>query len=476
MQDTQSIKKNFAYKSVLTLSTYVMSFITFPYVSRVLGVERIGLVNFVDNTVNYFLLFATLGVNLLGVREIAGAKNDMDRQSKIFSNILGINLLFTILILAVYIVAIFLIPRFQQLSELFFIGTAKILFTTFLVEWFFTGIENFKYITIRSLLVKLLYVLAVFIFIKTSDDYKLYFILTVGVVVVNATINMLYVRKFVSISFADLFMVRYIKQNMVLGIYTIMTSMYITFNVMFLGLVSNDTEVGYYTTAFKLYSVVLGFFTAFTNVMLPRMSFLLANGEKDRFNELISKSFSVMSTFIVPLILCSIIMAPQIIYVLSGPGYEGAILPMRIIMPAALFVGIAQVLAVQVIMPLRRDKVLLLASFVGAIVSLIINICVVSQLRSVGSAIVLLSAETVVTATYIIYALKVHIFNFPISKIVRSILLSTPCGIICLLCAFYIENSYISLLCSMIFSFLVLSLFYRKNILIILNIIKFNNE
>lgn len=465
MQDTQSIKKNFAYKSVLTLSTYVMSFITFPYVSRVLGVERIGLVNFVDNTVNYFLLFATLGVNLLGVREIAGAKNDMDRQSKIFSNILGINLLFTILILAVYIVAIFLIPRFQQLSELFFIGTAKILFTTFLVEWFFTGIENFKYITIRSLLVKLLYVLAVFIFIKTSDDYKLYFILTVGVVVVNATINMLYVRKFVSISFADLFMVKYIKQNMVLGIYTIMTSMYITFNVMFLGLVSNDTEVGYYTTAFKLYSVVLGFFTAFTNVMLPRMSFLLANGEKDRFNELISKSFSVMSTFIVPLILCSIIMAPQIIYVLSGPGYEGAILPMRIIMPAALFVGIAQVLAVQVIMPLRRDKVLLLASFVGAIVSLIINICVVSQLRSVGSAIVLLSAETVVTATYIIYALKVHIFNFPISKIVRSILLSTPCGIICLLCAFYIENSYISLLCSMIFSFLVLSIFYRKNIL-----------
>lgn len=476
MQDTQSIKKNFAYKSVLTLSTYVMSFITFPYVSRVLGVERIGLVNFVDNTVNYFLLFATLGVNLLGVREIAGAKNDMDRQSKIFSNILGINLLFTILILAVYIVAIFLIPKFQQLSELFFIGTAKILFTTFLVEWFFTGIENFKYITIRSLLVKLLYVLAVFIFIKTSDDYKLYFILTVGVVVVNATINMLYVRKFVSISFADLFMVKYIKQNMVLGIYTIMTSMYITFNVMFLGLVSNDTEVGYYTTAFKLYSVVLGFFTAFTNVMLPRMSFLLANGEKDRFNELISKSFSVMSTFIVPLILCSIIMAPQIIYVLSGPGYEGAILPMRIIMPAALFVGIAQVLAVQVIMPLRRDKVLLLASFVGAIVSLIINICVVSQLRSVGSAIVLLSAETVVTATYIIYALKVHIFNFPISKIVRSILLSTPCGIICLFCAFYIENSYISLLCSMIFSFLVLSLFYRKNILIILNIIKFNNE
>ena len=454
-----------------------MSFITFPYVSRVLGVERLGLVNFVDNTVNYFLLFATLGVGLLGVREIAGAKSDMERQSKIFSNILGMNLLFTILTLTAYVAAIFLVPRFHQSSELFFIGTAKILFTAFLVEWFFTGIENFKYITIRSLLVKLLYVLAVFIFVKTRDDYKLYFILTVGVVVVNATINMVYVRKFVSISFADLFMGKYIKQNMVLGIYTIMTSMYITFNVMFLGLVSNDTEVGYYTTAFKLYSVILGFFTAFTNVMLPRMSFLLANGEKERFNEMIAKSFSAMSTFIIPLVLCSIIMAPQIIYVLSGPGYEGAILPMRIIMPAAIFVGIAQVLAVQVIMPMKHDKVLLLASLIGATVSLIINICVVSQLQSVGSAIVLLSAEMVVTVTYIIYyALKVRIFNFPISKIVHSILLSSPCCIICFLCASYIERPYVSLLCSIILSCFVLCFFYRKDILKILNKIKFNNE
>ena len=71
-----SIKKNFAYKSILTISTYLISFITFPYVARVLGVEHIGLVNFVDNTVNYFLLFATMGIGLLGVREIAAVKEN----------------------------------------------------------------------------------------------------------------------------------------------------------------------------------------------------------------------------------------------------------------------------------------------------------------------------------------------------------------------------------------------------------------
>ena len=104
-----------------------------------------------------------------------------------------------------------------------------------------------------------------------------------------------------------------------LGIYTLMSSMYLTFNVMYLGLVSDNTEVGYYTTAFKLYSVLLGFFTAFTSVMLPRMSSLLANGENARFQELVDRSCSVVATFCIPLILYGIIQAPQNIYTLSGP-------------------------------------------------------------------------------------------------------------------------------------------------------------
>lgn len=452
MQNTQSIKRNFAYKSALTLSTYIMSFVTFPYVSRVLGVDKIGLVNFVDNTVNYFLLFATLGVSLLGVREIAGAKNDVEQQSKIFSNVLGMNLLFTALTLIIYIAAILLVPRFHQSSELFFIGTAKIIFTVFLVEWFFTGTENFKYITIRSLIVKLLYVISVFIFIKSEVDYKLYFILTVGVVVVNAIINMVYVNNFVKFSIHDCFSGGYIRQNIVLGIYTIMTSMYITFNVMFLGLVSNDTQVGYYTTAFKLYSVVLGLFSAFTNVMLPRMSSLLANGERERFNELVAKSFSAMSTFIVPLIMCSIVMAPQIIYVLSGPGYEGAILPMRIIMPAALFVGIAQVLAVQIIMPMKYDKVLLVASAIGAMVSLMINFSLVGRLQCVGTAIVLICSEMSVAITYIYFIIRKRIVNIPLFELIRSSLSAIPSILICVACNSMIQSPYISLLIAIMLS------------------------
>ena len=445
-----SIKKNFAYKSVLTLSTYLINFITFPYVARVLGVERIGLVNFVDNTVNYFLLFATMGVGLLGVREIAAVKEDKKRRDQVYSSVLALNLLFTLVSLGIYLLCISTIPKLCQYDELFYIGTAKILFTVFLVEWFFTGVENFRYITLRSILIKVLYIISVFLFVRDTSDYRLYFILTVGVVVLNALINQLYIREFVRVRWNNIQLFKYLKQNVTLGIYTLMTSMYLTFNVMYLGLMSNNTEVGYYTTAFKLYSVILGFFTAFTNVMLPRMSSLLANGEKDRFQELVNRSFSVMATCCIPLILCSMIMAPQIVYILSGPGYEGAILPMRIIMPAAFAVGVAQVLAIQVLMPMKKDKVLLIASIIGAVVSLLINLLVVPSVKSVGSAVVLLCSEMGVTGMYVWYVLSQELILIPIKAIGKNVLFSLPSVVICLGCGRWIDNELLGVGCAVV--------------------------
>ena len=445
-----SVKRNFAYKSLLTISNYLMGLITFPYVSRVLGVEHMGLVSFVDNTINYFLLFATLGIGALGIREIASAKSDKVLCKQVFSNILGMNLFFTFCTLLIYFLCILFIPQMHHYQELFYIGVAKILFTAFLVEWFFTGTENFRYITIRSIIIRIVYVVLVFVLVRVSEDYKLYFILTVGVVVLNALINMIYAKRFVKISVENLFKLKYVNQNIILGIYSIMTSMYLTFNVMFLGMVSNNIEVGYYTTAFKLYSILLGFFTAFTNVMLPRMSALLAGGEKERFQHLIDKSFSAVCTFSIPIILCSIVLAPEIIYILSGPGYEGAILPMRIIMPAMLFVGIAQILAVQILMPMKKDKILLCASVLGAIIALLVNVAAVSRWHSIGSAVVLICSEMVATSCYIVYSYRHRIVYFPFRAFVKSVLCSLPTMMVCIVCSLCISSPFISVLLSIL--------------------------
>ena len=461
-----SIKKNFAYKSILTISTYIMGFIVFPYISRVFGVDRLGLVNFAENTINYFLLFASMGIAVLGVREIAAVKDDYNARNRVFSNVLGVNLLFTLATLIIYFVLIALVPKLNQSSELFYIGSAKILFTTFLIEWFYTGIENFKYITIRSIIIKLLYVLLVFLLVREKEDYIIYFALTIGTVVLNACVNMLYARRYIRIVPSELFNLKYLKNNVTLGIYSIMTSMYLTFNVMYLGFVTNNTQVGYYTTAFKLYAVILGFFSAFTHVMLPRMSALLAEDNKERFQELANRSFSTMVLFCIPLILCSIVAAPQIIYVLSGAGYEGAILPMRIIMPAILCVGIAQVLAVQILMPMKKDKVLLNTSIFVSIMSVVLNFIIIDKLQSVGSAIVMLSAEIVATLLYVRYVILKLKYRFSWYYILCSIFLSMPSACCCYIITDKISNPYVSLPISMAVSvaiwMLLLMLFGKR--------------
>lgn len=314
-----------------------------------------------------------------------------------------------------------------------------------MIEWFFTGLENFKYITIRSVAIRGLYIVAIFLFINNREQYQLYWWMTVGTVIINALVNMSYVRKYVTTEWSELFSMRYMKSNITLGIYAIMTSMYLTFNVMYLGLVSDNVQVGYYTTAFKLYTVILGFFSAFTNVMLPRMSALLAKGDKNRFSELVDKSFSAIATFSIPMILCGIILAPQIIAVISGSGYEGAILPMRIIMPAILAVGIAQVVTLQILMPLKRDKVLLIVSIIGAVVSLIVNFAIVTRLQSVGSAIVLLSAELIVTGLYVVYIRRKLAIKIPLRMFTKELILTTPSALICLATTYFIENPFISL-------------------------------
>ena len=456
-----SIKRNVAYKFLLTVSTYIMGFITFPYISRVFGVEKLGLVNFVDNTVNYFLLFATMGISLLGVREIATVKNSREECSKVFSSILGLNFVFTAATLAVYFILVACVPKLSQYSQLFYIGSAKILFTSFLIEWFFTGIENFKYITLRSLLIKILYIASIFIFVKRQDQYTLYFILTVATVVVNAIINIVYARKYVDIVPKELLSFKYLGSNVTLGVNSIVTSMYLTFNVMYLGFAASNTQVGYYTAAFKLYSVILAFFSAFTSVMLPRMSALYTGGEQDTFQKLITKSLSLVIAMSAPIIIYTVMMAPQVIALLSGPGYEGAVLPMRIIMPAILFVGIAQVLVVQLLIPLKKDSLLLKVYIISALVGLAINIFAVPQIQSVGSAIVLLTAEGLSALLFISYVRRNRLAAFSFRSLAKSIGLSLPLIPVCYLSGLFISSSFIALAVSGLISAVIYLLYFK---------------
>ena len=450
------IKKNFIYNVLLTLSSYIINIIIFPYVSRVLGVELVGKIGFVNNVVSYFSLFAIMGIGTVGIREIAACGNDKQRRSKVFSEILSIALLMTTLVVGVYVLALCFVPRFREESSLFVVGISNLFFTSLLIEWFYQGIENFRYIAFRSVIVKIIYAFIVLITIKSPSDYLLYFVLTSLVIVINAFINLSYSRNYVDFSLKGVKIKRYIKPILSLGIYRIMVSMYTTFNVIYLGFVCSDTEVGYYYTSTKLFYVLLNIFTAFTSVMMPRMSSLLAENKFDEFKQKTNSSFDLVFAVSFPLIIFCVVYAPHIIMLLSGKGFEGAIAPMRIIMPVLLLTGMAQIWVIQVLIPLKKDNILFVGSLVGAIVGVSANILLVKSLGAIGSAMVLLISELFGNMITFLYAIKKEYISFPLKKLISNLLGSIPYLLVCVLTLQIVEGFYLQiivglLLCAMYF-------------------------
>ena len=366
-----TLKKNIFYSTILTTANYIFPLLTYPYVSRVLGVDKIGICNFVDSIINYFVLFSMLGVGIVGIREIAKNKNDKECLNKTFNSLFFLNTLSTTIMLVLLIIAINIVPKLNEHKELMYIGAFKLVFNYLLIEWLYKGLEDFKFITNRTVIIRCLYVISVFIFIHDVNDYKLYYLLMALMVVLNSIVNILYSRKFVKYSLSNIYIKPYIRPFIILGLYMLLTSMYTSFNVAYLGFVAGETEVGYYTTATKLYGIILSVFTAFTGVMLPRMSALIAEHNIDEFKNLLKKSVNLLFGFSIPLISFTMIFAKPIILLLSGKGYDGAITPMQIVMPLILIIGYEQILVIQTLMPLKYDKAILINSIVGACIGIL---------------------------------------------------------------------------------------------------------
>ena len=223
-----SIKGNFIYSTILTFSTYLVPLMVFPYISRILGVDCIGAIDTIDNIIDYCILFSMMGMSTLGIREIAKYKNDKKRLQETFNNLFWLNAISTIVVFFFLIVATISIPILQQRIVLLTIGTFKLFANLFWIEWFYRGLEDFKYITIRSVIVRLLFIVSVFVFIKEKSDFTLYYILFVSIVIINAICNWTYKRNKVSLRFKHIALKAYAKPFIILGVFSFFFVMFLS--------------------------------------------------------------------------------------------------------------------------------------------------------------------------------------------------------------------------------------------------------
>lgn len=421
-----SITKNFLYNSAITVSTYIIGFIIFPYITRVLGVSNIGVIGYVDNVISYFVFFMMLGAHSVGVREIAACQGDKTKCTDVFFSILSFLFLSTLIASVVYTIVLLSIPQFAQYKTFFIIGYVKLLFTPFVVEWLFAGSQDFSYISKRTITIRVLYALSIFIFIKKEDDIWLYFMLTGLMTVANSIINLRYARKYIDYKGFVFTPKSFFRPIIKLGVFQIIISFYSTFNYIYLRWVSTEAEVGLYYTSIKIYSVIVGLFSAYTNVVMPRMSELLEQKKSKEAKDLINKSFGALFSFCVPVIIITIIMTPIIIKIIAGNGYEGAIAPMVIVMPVLLIAGLNQINGTQLLMPLHKDNILLITASIAAFVGLVCNVLLDEEYGSRGAALTVLFSELTGCIGGYLYSIRNNIISFPLQSLLYNILVSLP--------------------------------------------------
>ena len=294
---SKSIKKNTVFNAIKTVSAIIFPLITFPYASRTLLVENIGKVNFGLSFISYFSLIASLGINVYAIRECSKFSDDRAKLSKIASEIFSINVFTTLFSYSVLILFLFFYKKIESYRTLIVIQSLSIVFATLGTDWLNTAMEDFEYITIRSLLFQILSLILLFTFIHKPEDYIKYAAISVISSSGYNIVNMFYRRKYCDIRFTtNIDIKKHYLPIIFLFVMLLSQTIFNNVDMTMLGIMKGDFEVGIYSTAHKISNIVAQLVTSVLWVILPRMSVYFGNNDKVAANRLINQlyNFSVI--------------------------------------------------------------------------------------------------------------------------------------------------------------------------------------
>ncbi|WP_346710649.1 flippase [Phocaeicola salanitronis] len=405
----KSLKVNYIFNMLNTVTGLLFPLITFPYASRIMLADGIGQVNFFQSIIQYITLLTCLGIPMYAIRKIASVRDDVAKRNKVATEIL---LLHASLSLIGYVIVALLatfVADIQVNIPLFLILSLTIFFTAIGCEWFYQGIEDFKYITIRGLIVKTIAVILLFVFVRTKEDILWYAGYLVFGILGGNIFNFIRLRKYISwrnLLFKELHPLVHLKPALHIFVLNLVISLYVNLNSIMLGFMADNTSVGLFTAATKLSHVLLSLVSALGTVMLPRLSNLISTGQKEKFNELAQKSITVVMALTLPLTSGLIMTAKYLIPLFCGNSYEPAILTLQIISPIIIMIGISNVLGIQILYPQGQENKVILCTALGALVNLVLNIWLIPRYAQDGAAVSTLLAETMVTVSMIFIGKK----------------------------------------------------------------------
>ena len=389
---------------IMSASSIVFPLITFPYISRVLMATGNGKVATASAVITYFNMFASLGIPTYGIRACAKVRDNKEKLSKTVQELLIINSVTMLLTLLVFIGTVILVPEFAAEKELYVINGIGMVLNMFAITWLYNAMEQYAYITAVNMIVKVVSLVLMFLLVKQPEDYILYGAITVFASSASYVFNFVYATKFITLKKSGPYDFRvHMKPILRFFAMSAATSVYTNLDVVMLRFMQGNTEVGYYNAAIKVKTILVTLITSLGTVLLPRLSYYVKKEKIDDFYRMIGKAVNFVVIAGLPMTIYFMLFAGESIQFLAGKGYEGAVLPMIILMPTVLLIGLSNITGIQILTPQNLEQQVLNSIICGAVVDFLLNLVLIPRMASSGAALATTIAELVVLIVQCIY-------------------------------------------------------------------------
>lgn len=420
-------------KSILNL---LFPLITFPYVSRVLGVKGVGIYNYSNSIVSYFLLIAALGISTYAIREGAKYRDNKEQINKFASEVFTINIWSTLVSYVLLLACLVIFTNLHDYISCILIFSIQIFFTTLGTEWIYSIYEDYAYITIRSIIFQVISLILLFIFVRNKNDYLNYAAITVFSSIGSSIFNFVHARAFVKIRLTWHIPWKYhIVPILVIFASNVAIMIYVSSDITILGIMKNTYVVGLYSVAAKVYTIVKNLLSSLLIVTVPRLAMLMGKRRMNEYNQVLTRVTNMLLLFTLPAMTGLFMLSKGVILIISGRPFLAATPSLQILCLALIFSLFSWVISDCVLIPAKREKLVLIGTVISAILNIVLNIVLIPFWSEKAAALSTVVAEASMMFFNLYFARDI-IKSIITSKDFKNNLLSSVvgCGGIILIC------------------------------------------
>lgn len=427
----KSLIKNSIYNIIYTVANILFPFITSIYVSRILLPIGVGKVASAQNIASYFVTIAALGLPSYGVREFAKVRENTTEKNKLFTELLLLNIVSTTAAVIGFGILVFINAGFNGEWALYCACGLAIFFNYINIDWMYRGLEEFGYITGRSLIIKGCSLAALILYVKTRQDYVAYALISSLATGGNYVFNIIHARKFVKLDFTEIQIQKHIKPVFLIACIIFFSSIYNKIDVTMLSVIATDEAVGFYAYAQKTINMVLTMANAVTAALLPRLSYYYEN-DKEGFYKLLNKGFEILCVMALPLTAGMCLVASQAVRFLYGEAFTPASLTIQLMCPLILIKGFGDLFCYQLVYSTKNEKIILPAAASASVINVIANATLIPVLLQNGAVIASVFSEFTTNVIQFIYMkqkVQFHIDGKPLVIGLTSTAIMSVCVI-----------------------------------------------